>query len=186
MADTGYDPLVAADIQRRMGGTSARYSSANPNDPNQVANWSAAAIGQGLYNPQTLKQVSDIFSPYFNQQKTQLYQTFKNEQGFMGQQAGANAAAQGLANPGAYSSSAQSRLQGQYAPAQAQLQTSQMGQLLQGASQQSEFNMNNLFKLWGMDQEQQKINQQPGIWDYVLGGLAGGLGKAGGAKLFGG
>ena len=157
---------------------------ANPLDPHQVANWSANAIGQGLYNPQTLKQMNDIFSPYFNQQKTQMYQTFKNEQGFMGQQAGSQAAAQGLANPGAYSSSAQGRLTSTFAPAMSQLQTGQMGQLLQGTAQQSEFNMNNLFKQWGMAQNQQQIDNQPGIWDYVLSGLAQGVGKAAGAALF--
>ena len=173
----GYNPF---DIK---GG--AGSGTANPSDPHQVANWSAAAIGQGLYNPQTLKQVSDIFSPYFAQQKTQLYQTFKNEQGFMGQQAGANAAAQGLANPGAYSSSAQNKLQGQYAPAQAQLQTSQMGQLLGATAGQSQFNMQGLQNLYSMALKNKEIDAQPGLWDYILGGLASGIGKAGGAALFG-
>ena len=167
------------------GRTPAPPPPANPGDPNQVKNWTASAISQGLYNPQTLAQINQMFSPYFNQQKSEMYQTLKNEQGFLGQQAGANASAQGLANPGAYSSSAQSRLSSAWAPAFSQLLTGQMGQTLGASAQQNEFNVNNLFKLWGGAQNQQQIDQQPTMWDYILGGLAGGLGKAGGAALFG-
>ena len=158
---------------------------ANPSDPNQVANWSSSAIGNGLYNPQTLDQINKMFSPYFNQQKSQMYQTLKNEQGFVGQQAGAQAAASGLANPGQYSSSAQSRLSSAWAPAFSQLQTNQMGQALGATAQQSEFGLQGLNSLYGMALQNQQQNQQSSIWDYVLGGLAGGVGKAAGAALFG-
>lgn len=178
------DPLVYADIQRRLGQTQGLKVAGNPTQTPQAAEGMYSdALSQGLYNPQTMAQLQSMFSPYFNQQKSELYQTLKNEQGFLGQSAGANAAAQGLANPGAYSASAQSRLSSAWAPSFSQLQTGQMGQVLNATGAQSQFNLQGLGNIWNMRQQQQQLDQQPSIWQYILGGLIGAGGQLGAAAI---
>jgi hypothetical protein len=166
---------------------------ANPNDPNQQAQWATglaqANANKPLYDEATLTKLKSIFGPLFASQTQNLTGQMNQARGQTGQQAGAFAASQGLANPGSFTSGAQNRVTQAFAPQFANLQSNQLGQLLNAGAQSSQFGAQNNLALAQLMMQKAQYDQQqqnqPSIWDYVLGGLASGAGKAGMAALLG-
>jgi hypothetical protein len=165
-------------------------ANANPNDPNQVANWALGIASQNvnrpLYDAQTFNQLQSLFQPYYASQVAGLTNQMNVERGRAGQQAGATAYAQGFANPGAYGQGAQQRVTETYAPLFQQMQSGFLGNLLGATGQSNQFQSSNIDRLLNtymqranIAQQQQMINQQPTLLDYLAGGLMGGIGAIG-------
>jgi len=164
---------------------------ANPNDYNQSSQWAVDAAQRQsqaqLYDPATLKSLQSIFGPYFAQQRSNLSGQMNTDMGNAGRQGGAYAAASGLANPGAYSSGARQRVTQAYAPAFGNLQTSQLGQLLNAGAGSSVFTAQNMQNYINTLMQKSKMNLEdqnsPSIWGQILAGIIQGGATVAGAAI---
>jgi hypothetical protein len=184
----GKTPSSGQQFGNKVWNGSGFQDVANPNDPNQQTNWALQGAQQNaqkpLYDEATLAKLKDIFGPYFASQRSNLAGQMNRTGADVGRQAGAYAASQGLANPGAFTSGAQQRVASSFAPQFGNLEQNQLGSLLNATAASSQFGAQNnqflaqlMMQKAGLDYQQQN---QPSIWDYILGGVTGGVGALAG------
>jgi len=170
----------------------------NPQDPSQLMNWSVESSGANanrpLWDSQTLEQLQTLFAPLYKQQRENYTQGFNQAlNSGIGQatnQAGAMAAFRGL-NPASYTQSAAQRVRSgmtpQYFSGLSDLLQGQTQNTLNATAQSNQFKSGNAAQyaqmLMNASQQAQQQWNQPGFWDYLLGGLFGSLGDLGGAAI---
>ena len=164
----------------------------NPNDPSQISNWaigvSRANADRNLYDPETMKQLSAMFGPYFKQMQANYTQkaggALNSQVSQAVNQAGAMAAFKGL-NPSSFTQAAGGGVRHQMAPSYmsglSDLITGQQGSLLSATAGSNQFKSNNANAyaqmLMGKAQMAQEDWNRPDFWDYLGSGLAQGISK---------
>lgn len=150
--------------------------------------------GLNLFDPQTLAQIQQILSPYFQQQDANLTRNFMDTRNALsseaGQNAGAIAAFRGQ-DPTSFVANAQSRTNSSLAPSYFQalggVREGQLENLFNAGAQSSQFQAGNLQGAAGInqglanlflnrDQFSEQMDNQPGLLDYLFAGLGGAAG----------
>lgn len=163
----------------------------NPGDPNQAMRWmieqSSQAANVPLYAPDALKQMQDMLAPYFQAQKNAFVQGSNQMMNAASSNATntarAEAAFRGV-NPQSFMQSANARTMEGMTPSFFNgLQNLNIDQLnkifgMTGESQkfksQNQWNLANQYgNLAQMGQQQQMLDAQPNLWEYLTGGLFG-------------